>query len=559
LDGFLITERIGQGEMGEIYRAHDGALKRDVAIKIVRQALAGDDDHCARLRQEAQAAASVSHPRVAQVYALGFSNGHPYLVMELVRGEDMDVILRRSGSVDERTVLRAAREVLDGLNVLHRQGLAHGDIKPANIVLDADGAAKLVDFGLSGMSRRDGSGTIHGTPHYIAPELLRGSPDTPLTDLYSLGATLYHLLAGRPPFEGKSPSEVVRARLDGPPQPIERHAPRLSPRTQRLVMRLLQSDPARRYPDCAAVLDDIQLALEELDNGGRPPVSAGGGQARPAAAGRRRPAVILILAAVAVAELVVLLRMGFFRGNAGREAGPGAHAAARTPAPTAATARARPGREAASGQAAAAVASTETPLQADHPPPEPAVFTRRLTPQWFSANLGGSVRGSTVWRNDALIVLSDGFDVMSARDDVRFVHAGVSGDFSLAVELGAVASTHDQAKTGLLLRAGRDDRAPGVFFGMQGDNKLLMKVRTADGKIERVRLSEAPVLLPCRLRVLRAGDTFAAALSGDNAAWLPFAECTVALPAQIRVGFAVASHAADMATAEFRDIHLLVP
>jgi serine/threonine-protein kinase len=547
LDGFRLVERIGEGAMGEIYRARDEALKRDVAIKVVHSAHAADAQHAERLRQEARAAASISHPHVAQVHALGFSNDHPYLVMELVHGEDMDARLRRAGVIDERTALQVAGEVIEGLGVLHRRGLTHGDIKPANIVLDEEGRAKLVDFGLSGMARRNGAGAIHGTPHYIAPELLRGAADTSQTDLYSLGATLYHLLAGKPPFAGQTPTEVVRARLAGPAEPLGQQNPRLSPGTQRIVMRLLASEPADRYPDCAAVAADLQAQLRQLDAPRTPPRPDAAETRRQKVSSRRRRAGYVLLTAVAAAEAVLLLRM--------RPGGAPSRVPAASDGP----------RD--SAAAPAATAPADTPPEASPPEaasnlpsPEPPAFARRLDPNWFSVNLGESVRGSTVWRNGALIILSDGAALMQEADDCRYVHTGVTGDFSFAAELGAIATTDPMAQTGLLVRQGRETDAPGIFLGLQGDGYLVLIRRPSGGPAETIRRSDSSVFLPCRLVLARQGRRFRAAVSSDGATWQPFADCTLDLAPTIRVGLAVTAHAPGrMATAEFRELTLRVP
>jgi tRNA A-37 threonylcarbamoyl transferase component Bud32 len=540
LDGFRLIERIGEGAMGEIFRARDEALKRDVAIKVVHSAHAADEVHAARLRQEAQAAASISHPRVAQVHALGFCNDHPYLVMELVRGEDMDARLRREGAIDERTALRVASEVIEGLGVLHKRGLTHGDIKPANIVLDEEGAAKLVDFGLSGMARRDGAGAIHGTPHYIAPELLRGAADSSQTDLYSLGATLYHLLSGKPPFAGKTPSEVVRARLNGPAEPLSRQAPHLSSLTQRLVMRLLASDPAQRYPDCAAVAADIRAARQLLETRETPSNRTVGDEGRQEPSLRRRRVGYAVLSAVALVEAVLLFRMFQAQSNANR-------------------------RTTAIGQAvgpAASAVAQDPPVGA--PPvettPVPLVFNRRLEPNWFSVNLGESVRGSTVWRQDALIILSDGVALMQDRDDCRYVHTGVTGAFAFSAEVGAIATTDPLARTGLLVRLGRETDSPGVFFGVQGDGTLLLSRRAPGEAAEHIERSTSSIFLPCRLRLIRQGRRFGADVSSDGTEWQSVGECTLDLAPTVRVGLAVTSHlSGKMATAEFRNLTLLVP
>ena len=538
LDGFLVIERIGEGAMGEIYRARDEALKRDVAIKVVHRAHDADEQQAERLRQEARAAASISHPHVAQVHALGFSNNHPYLVMELVRGVDMDARLRREGTIDERLALRVAVEIADGLCVLHRRGLTHGDIKPANIVLDEDGRAKLVDFGLSGMARRDGSGAIHGTPHYIAPELLRGAADSSQTDLYSLGATLYHLLAGKPPFAGRTPAEVVRARLEGPAEPIGRHNPRLSAGTQRLVMRLLAADPAQRYPDSAAVLADLQTQLRLLDAPAAPPHrEAPGSAALQRASRRRRRAGQVVLVTVALVEAALLINM---RRGCG------------------APHRAVPSASATNGTAMAAGASAAAVSRL--PVPEGPAFTRRLEPNWFSINLGASVRGSTVRRQGAVIVLSDGAALMQDHDDCRYVHTGVTGDFSFAAELGVIATTDPDALTGLMVRMGRETDAPGLFFGLRGDGRLVLYRRERGRTAKSVMRAESSCFLPCRLRIVRQAARFLAEVSSDGTTWQPSAECTLEIGPTVRVGLAVTSHlSGTMATAEFRELALLVP
>ena len=263
--GFLLYEHIGEGEMGEIYRATDESLNRDVAIKLVRGCHANDPESIERLRKEACAAGKLNHSRVAQVHALNFSNGFPYLVMELVTGLDFAQKLKREGPIDERTVLRMALDVAEGLSALNREGLVHGDIKPGNIVLDRDNNAKLVDFGLSGMTRRDSTGALVGTPDYIAPELLRGAKDTHRSDLFSLGATLYHLLSGILPHDGDTMDAFIKARMYKPPIPIEKQVQNISFLTRKLIMRMLEPSPSKRPADSDVVATDIREALSRLD------------------------------------------------------------------------------------------------------------------------------------------------------------------------------------------------------------------------------------------------------------------------------------------------------
>ena len=194
------------------------------------------------------------------------------------------------------------------------------------------------------------------------------------------------------------------------------------------------------------------------------------------------------------------------------------------------------------------------------PVPDPPAFTRRLDPGWFSVDLGASVRGSTVWRQGALIVLSDGAGLMLDRDDCRYVHTGVTGDFSFTAELGAIATTDADALTGLLVRNGRETDAPGLFFGLRGDGRPELYRRKRGSAAEPVERAASSSFLPCRLRIVRHGRRFLADLSGDGTTWQPFAECPMDLAPTVRVGLAVASHQpGTMATAEFRELTLLVP
>jgi serine/threonine-protein kinase len=267
LANFLIHSSIGEGEMGTIYRATDESLGRDVAIKLIRGSYVEDPEACERLRKEARALGRLNHPRVAQVYALSFSNGHPYLVMELVTGEDFEKKVEEEGHLDERVVLRMAGDVAEGLAALNREGLVHSDIKPANIVMDRDGNSKLVDFGLTGMSRYDSHHNLMGTPDYIAPELIFGEEDTPRSDIFSLGATLYHLLAGHTPTPGADPKDVIKARADQTPiTPLQEVAPHVSPATCKMVMKMLEHKKEDRLQNSDILAYEVKEALRLLDS-----------------------------------------------------------------------------------------------------------------------------------------------------------------------------------------------------------------------------------------------------------------------------------------------------
>ncbi len=266
LANFLVHGNSGQGETGSIYRATDETLARDVAIKLLRGSYVGDPDACDRLRKEACALGKFNHPRVAQVYALSFSKGNPYLVMEWVTGEDFAKKVQDEGHLSERVVLRMAVDVAEGLQALNREGLVHSDIKPANIVMDRDGNSKLVDFGLTGMSRYDNNHNLMGTPDYIAPELIFGEKDSPSSDIYSFGATLYHLLAGCPPTSGEDAAEVLKARISKVPiTPLGEVAPHVSPATCKMVMKMLEHQPEDRLQNSDILASEVKESIRLLD------------------------------------------------------------------------------------------------------------------------------------------------------------------------------------------------------------------------------------------------------------------------------------------------------
>lgn len=611
LDSFILLERIGVGEMGEIYRARDESLDREVAIKVVLAGRAEEKSLHERLSREARAAARLSHPRVAQVHALGFSNGHPYLVMELVRGEDMDVKLRREGRIDERVVMRVADEVTEGLQALHREGLTHGDIKPANIILDREGAAKLVDFGLSGMSRNDGNRAIVGTPQYIAPETLRGIPDNSQTDLYSLGATLYHLLCGKPPFDGPTPAEVARARLVRPADPIGQHVPNLAQGTQRLVMRMLEADPFKRYRDCTAALADIREARKRADAAA---LAMPGNPVPGTPAGSASTGTPAIMPAVAPSfttgtDGVVQSLKSSLKAAVKAETAPSAVPAPKTAAPrTAPRPRARlaiailvvlvlAGGSVAfyairakmlEPSAVSAAVSGETPpvnpasgnsgqyspvlnpSLVEKTSPEPAAvlpvkaelkgFPRILAPRWMTSGFGQTGRGSTFWHNGTLLLQGEGFNQEQERDIFRFHYTAMEGDFAVSVQLVSAARTHDMAKTGLLVGENTGELGASLFFGRLGDGTLLFQTRENGALEQAVRISPGPVVLPCYLQIVRRNTRFVASTSSDGVWWLPFGECSLALPGQTYLGVGVsAGRPGVVASAEFRDLALRGP
>ena len=598
--GFLLYEHIGEGEMGEIYRATDESLNRDVAIKLVRGCHSDDPGSLERLRQEACAAGKLNHPRVAQVYALNFSNDFPYLVMELVTGQDFAQKLKREGHIDERTVLRMALDVSEGLSALNREGLVHGDIKPGNIVLDRDGNAKLVDFGLSGMTRRDSTGALVGTPDYIAPELLRGAKDTHLSDLFSLGATLYHLLSGKLPHDGETMDAFLKARMYKPPVPIEKHVPHISFLTRKLIMRMLEPTPSKRPANSDAVAAEIRNALARLDAPQPethsfmerlrrvltrlqpdfprriPQATAAPSGAPSPAYGRRilaATASLLVFVGLGAGILVFLLApqhpdlvqraerlgkeiAGQIRTQAARFTPPKRPPAVATPHPAVTnrpiTAPVRP--------PATMPPARQVPMPA--PAAEtnavPDVFTAEVRPSWQSTNLSENAQsGSTMQKGGTLTIQGTGTDMWRGYDRCRFVWTRIAGNYAFSAQVRTIADNDDLAITGLMVKGPDPTIGPGLLFGFLGNGYLFLQIRQQN-KTLVVKSSGRPIHIPCHLKLVRQGRMFKAYTSFDGNTWTPFASSELELPAENTLGFVVSAQVpSTLATATFTGIHLM--
>jgi hypothetical protein len=259
---FILLAELGKGGMGAVYRAYDPTLSRSVAIKVTQKDVAKDRAFVAQFLQEARALAAINSPNIVQVYSYGEEAGQPYIVMELVDGGRLDAIHAKKKALDELQVLTIARQVVSGLSAASDAGMTHGDIKPANILFDRAGNAKVSDFGLARFAgQKPKPGEIWGTPFYVAPEVVRGSAPRAPADIYSLGATLFHLLTGYPPFDGESIVDTVLLRFKEPAPDPRQYKPELTDATAKVVLRMLEADPMRRYPNYRALAGAIDEAI----------------------------------------------------------------------------------------------------------------------------------------------------------------------------------------------------------------------------------------------------------------------------------------------------------
>ncbi len=264
LSNFLLLRLLGTGGMGGVYYARDEALGRFVAIKVMLKSLGNDPVFIETFRKEAQAVAKLNHPNIAQIYSFGQEKGQPYIVMELVSGERVDAMMENPDGLRPALVMKIGLEIAQGLSAADEAGLVHGDIKPENILLDTKGQAKLVDFGLATVAHQAAGEGIWGTPYYIAPEKIRRQKVDARSDIYSLGATLFHMLTGTPPFEGATPVAVVKARLELPPPDPQELIPDLPEIVSATIKRMLAVDRTERYPNYLSLISDLRKAVKEL-------------------------------------------------------------------------------------------------------------------------------------------------------------------------------------------------------------------------------------------------------------------------------------------------------
>jgi Protein kinase domain len=247
---YRIVGRLGKGGMGEVYRADDLRLGQPVALKFLPEALDRDPGRLTQLHTEVRMARQVSHPNVCRVYDIGEYEGHTFLSMEYVDGEDLASLLRRIGRFPQDRAIELARQICAGLAAAHDRGVVHRDLKPANIMLDGGGRIRVTDFGLAGAT---GETLRAGTPAYMAPEQLAGGEVTPRSDIYALGLVLYELFTGQRALDARNLAELIAKREQAeivPPTEIVRD---LDPAIERVVMRCLQPDPARRPASALAV------------------------------------------------------------------------------------------------------------------------------------------------------------------------------------------------------------------------------------------------------------------------------------------------------------------
>jgi eukaryotic-like serine/threonine-protein kinase len=273
---YRILGKLGAGGMGEVWRALDGRLGREVAIKLLPAEFAKDSDRLRRFEQEARATSALNHPNILTVYDIGEHEGAPYIVAELLEGEELSEFIKQ-GAIAPRRAIDYARQIAEGLAVAHAKGVVHRDLKPENLFVTNDGRVKILDFGLAKLRQQQvggidkdaptqkritDPGVIMGTLGYMSPEQVRGQETDHRSDIFAFGVILYEMLSGQRAFRGDSAIEVMNAILKEDPPELGELGVKISPGLEKIVRRCLEKKPEHRFHSA----HDLGFALEAVDS-----------------------------------------------------------------------------------------------------------------------------------------------------------------------------------------------------------------------------------------------------------------------------------------------------
>jgi hypothetical protein len=342
-DRYRLRTRIATGGMGAVWEAEDTVLRRRVAVKVLSDALGNDNAFVERFRREAQAAAGLSHPHVAGVFDYGEDDGTPFIVMELIEGENLAERMAQSPRLPPAEAARIAAEVAEALDAAHTAGVVHRDVKPGNIMLDRKGSVRVLDFGIAAASWAAPitvTGTTLGTASYLSPEQASGEKATPASDIYALGCVLYEMLTGALPFTADSPVALAAAHAREIPVPVSERAPEVPAALADACQQALAKDPAARPASAAAFAEMLRASARDVgapatarvagavpgdttqvmpaDRTAVLPVEAGDAPAAPVTrtAPRMGPWVWWILAALAAAAAITIIAFVLVGGDA---------------------------------------------------------------------------------------------------------------------------------------------------------------------------------------------------------------------------------------------------
>jgi serine/threonine-protein kinase len=255
-----VLDRLGEGAMGVVYRARDRLMGRVVALKMLSEEFEAEAELHQRFQREGEAIGQLNHPNIVSVYDMGEADGHLYIAMELIEGDDLRTLIEKRVPLPIVERVRIFMQICAGLDYAHERGIVHRDVKPANIIVTTLGRVKLLDFGLARLDSRASitrRGVILGTPDYMAPEQAQGRPIDARTDLFAAGAVLYEFLTQHKPFRGKTLHSVLYQIISGAPEPVLTLNPEVPARLAACVHRMLAKDPSQRQASLAAVAHEL--------------------------------------------------------------------------------------------------------------------------------------------------------------------------------------------------------------------------------------------------------------------------------------------------------------
>ena len=261
---YEVFQHIGQGGMADVFLAVDTILNRQVAIKILRSELCTDAVSVLRFEREAQAATALAHPNIVEIYDVGEYKGHHYIVMEYVSGKPLKKVIQQRGALLTEEAIDIMKQLTAATAEAHRRGIIHRDIKPQNVIVKSDGSIKMLDFGIAlakGSMQLTQANNVMGSVHYLAPELAKGEPATPQSDIYALGIVLFEMLTGDVPFKAEQAVQVALMQMHNPIPDVRSINPEIPQPVENIVIRATAKNPELRYSSCNEMLEDLRTCL----------------------------------------------------------------------------------------------------------------------------------------------------------------------------------------------------------------------------------------------------------------------------------------------------------